>query len=182
MMRATHMRAGMEGRASDGKRDDSDRRDVFEAFFEREYSHLLGGMYLACGNQQEAENLAQEAMARAFEHWERVAGARNPVAYVHQIGFNLLHRRVKLLSRILPQTREELVDVEERATTSVAVIAALKKLPLNQRRTVVLVEWLDMPEEEVAVLMHIRPATVRTRLHRARARIRQELGENSDAE
>src|SRR4029453_16523446 len=41
----------------------------FGSFFEAEYERLFQALYLACGDKTEAEDLAQEAMARAFERW-----------------------------------------------------------------------------------------------------------------
>jgi DNA-directed RNA polymerase specialized sigma24 family protein len=44
----------------------------FEEFFQAEYSGLVRSLYLLTADLGEAEELAQEAMARACERWERV--------------------------------------------------------------------------------------------------------------
>jgi DNA-directed RNA polymerase specialized sigma24 family protein len=45
-------------------------------------------LYLACGDETDAEDLAQEAMARAFDRWERVQAVERLIGYVFQIAFN----------------------------------------------------------------------------------------------
>src|SRR6266511_5328092 len=68
-----------------GRRANAD----FSTFFEAEYERLFQAMYLMCGNKADAEDLAQETMARAFERWDRVQAAETPIGYVFQIAFNL---------------------------------------------------------------------------------------------
>jgi hypothetical protein len=43
----------------------------FEAFFQAEYERLLRTMFVHCRSRSEAEDLAQETMARVFERWDR---------------------------------------------------------------------------------------------------------------
>jgi DNA-directed RNA polymerase specialized sigma24 family protein len=57
-----------------GRRANAD----FSTFFEAEYERLFQAMYLMCGNKSDAEDLAQEAMARAFERWEPGPGCPVP--------------------------------------------------------------------------------------------------------
>lgn len=152
----------------------------FESFFRDHYPQLLGGMFLACGDAHEAEELAQEAMARAFERWDKVRLANHPLGYVHQIGFNLLRRRHRLRVFRGGLISAETVDPEELATDKAFIAAAVSRLPLAQRQTLLLMEWLDLPEKEVASLLGVRPVTVRTRAHKARTALRSQLGGSSD--
>jgi RNA polymerase sigma-70 factor (ECF subfamily) len=59
--------------------------------------------------------------------------------------------------------------------TGTIVAAAVAKLPDRQRAAVVMRLWNGMSFSEIAAALGIRPATVRTNLHHALARIRQEL-------
>ena len=45
---------------------------TFEEFFRATYSRLAQMLLLMNGNRDQAEEVAQEAMARAFERWDRV--------------------------------------------------------------------------------------------------------------
>jgi RNA polymerase sigma-70 factor (ECF subfamily) len=44
----------------------------FEEFFRAEYGRLVRTVYLLTRNGAEAEEIAQEAMARTYERWDRV--------------------------------------------------------------------------------------------------------------
>jgi RNA polymerase sigma-70 factor (ECF subfamily) len=55
---------------------------------------------------------------------------------------------------------------------------AIASLPVGQRQAFLLVEWLGMSSQEAAGILRIAPASVRTRLHRARAALRERLGED----
>ena len=45
----------------------------FDTFFAIEYRRLFEVLYLLTRDRAEAEDLAQEAMARAYERWSRIA-------------------------------------------------------------------------------------------------------------
>ena len=55
---------------------------------------------------------------------------------------------------------------------------AIASLPVGQRQAFLLVEWLGMSSQEAARILRIAPASVRTRIHRARAALRERLGED----
>jgi len=56
---------------------------------------------------------------------------------------------------------------------------ALQELPVGQRAALILVDWLDMDTDEAGRILDLKPASVRVRLHRARAALRDALGEIS---
>ena len=57
----------------------------FEEFYEREHLRLGRALFLLTGNRGEAEDLAQEALARAYERWDRIRETDSPVGYVYRI-------------------------------------------------------------------------------------------------
>ncbi len=61
------------------------------------------------------------------------------------------------------------------ASTSEIVREALADLPPSQRVTVVLVDGEGFPVEEVAEILDVNPATVESRLYRARTKLRRRL-------
>jgi DNA-directed RNA polymerase specialized sigma24 family protein len=81
-----HLASGML-RATVGTERDSDLD--FEGFFEAEYERLLKTMYVLTRNHSEAEDLAQEALARAFGRWDTVSAAASPIACVCGVAFNM---------------------------------------------------------------------------------------------
>jgi DNA-directed RNA polymerase specialized sigma24 family protein len=54
----------------------------FEAFFRNEYDHLFQAAFLLTGSRHEADDIAQEALLRAFERWDRVRDMDSPAGYV----------------------------------------------------------------------------------------------------
>jgi RNA polymerase sigma-70 factor (sigma-E family) len=151
----------------------------FEGFFTDEYPRLTRALYLLCGNRMEAEDLAQEALARTYERWDRVREMESPTGYVFTIALNLHRRQLRrtgVLARKLgpgPPGRDLVADADTRSD----VMRALQAIPRDLRVALVLSEWLGMTSEEASTVMGIRPGSVRARLHRARAAFRDQLGE-----
>jgi RNA polymerase sigma factor (sigma-70 family) len=152
--------------------------DGFDRFF-REHSERLGrAMYLLTGDRWEAENLAQEALVRTFERWTRVRGMDSPGGYLYRVAFNLNRKRLRRLllelkQRVAPTAVSEPEHVVERR---MEVLAALSALTRRQREAIVLVGWLGFPAEEAGEVLGLKPTSVRGLLHRARAKLREELG------
>ncbi|MFD9948518.1 RNA polymerase sigma factor [Nonomuraea sp. NPDC059023] len=67
------------------------------------------------------------------------------------------------------------------AAQQAGLAAALMKLSPGDREVLLLVAWADMSYEDVARALDIPIGTVRSRLHRARARTRQALGGSDPA-
>lgn len=79
----------------------------FVAFFREEYPRLVRAALLLTGSPQEAEDLAQEALSRAFERWDQVGAMDSPTGYVYRTAMNL-HR--KWLRRLAVRARARLVS------------------------------------------------------------------------
>ncbi|MGH2691382.1 MAG: sigma-70 family RNA polymerase sigma factor [Actinomycetota bacterium] len=156
------------------------RVETFEDFFHAHYERLLRAMYLATGNRHEAEDLAQDAMARVLERWDRVRNLEDPVGYVFRVALNRRRstlRRLALAIRTTPKAHvhaaiEPTVAIDDRD----AIRRALDSLPASQRETLILCDWLEMTDAEAATVLRISPGAARTRLHRARAALRAKLG------
>lgn len=149
----------------------------FEQFFQAEYRGLVRALYLLTADQGEAEELAQETMARVYERWDRVRAMESPGGYAYHIAVNLNRQRLRHLAvrarRLFtmggspnpvqpPDTRTEVAD-------------AISSLPRGQRQAFLLVEWLGISTEEAGRVLRIAPASVRSRIHRARAVLRDRL-------
>jgi RNA polymerase sigma-70 factor (ECF subfamily) len=149
----------------------------FTAFFGAEYERLFQSLYLLCGNRADAEDLAQETMARAFERWDRVRAAETPTGYIFQMGFNLHRSMLRRARRALKGGSRVAVRAEPNlGQTRLEVLEALSSLPVAQRQALVLVEWLGFSAEEAGRILRIEPSSVRGRLHRARGSLRDTFG------
>jgi RNA polymerase sigma-70 factor, ECF subfamily len=145
--------------------------DGFAAFYAGSYRRLLGQLFAVTGDLAEAENVLQEAYARAFARWSRVGGYDLPEAWVRRVAINLaamaersLRRRARALLRLgppplVPELSPDLLDLRH----------ALAALPLGQRQVIVLHHLVGLPVEEVARELRLAPGTVKSRLARGRA-------------
>jgi RNA polymerase sigma-70 factor (ECF subfamily) len=143
----------------------------FVTFYAGSYRRLLGQLFAVTGDLAEAENVLQEAYARAFVRWSRVGDYDLPEAWVRRVAINLaamrdrsLRRRTRALLRLgpppnVPELGPETIDLHE----------ALRALPLGQRQVIVLHHLVGLPVEEVALQLRLAPGTVKSRLARGRA-------------
>ncbi len=141
----------------------------FEEFFRDEHRGLVRALYLLTADQAEAEELAQETMARVYERWDRVSRMESPGGYAYRLALNLNRHRLRHLAvrarRLLAITVHP--DFEQPPEVRRELAEAIASLPRGQREAFMLVEWLGMSAEEVARALKIAPASVRSRIHRA---------------
>ncbi len=150
--------------------DEKQETRSFEDFFSSEYERLARSMWLLTGNRTDGEDLAQEAMVRALERWDRVRMTLDPVAYVYRIAFNLNHR---LTRRLMRQRRLEpgFAASIPPSVESVEVMREMSLLPTRDREILVAMTWLGLSSQEAATILGIKPSAARVRLHRARERL-----------
>jgi hypothetical protein len=79
-----------------------DREPEFREFFAGQYGRLYWLGYLLTGDRAKAEDLAQEALVRAWWTWARVRTLDRPEAYVRKV---LVNRHRSLLRRALLEAR-----------------------------------------------------------------------------
>ncbi len=155
---------------------------AFEEFFRSVYPSLARGLLLLTGDPGEAEDLAQEALARAYERWDRVQAMDSPDGYVYRTALNLNRKRLRRLAvrahRVLSGPAE--ADPADAAAARTDVRRALVQVSRTQREALVLVEWLGLSAEEAGGVLGIDAASVRSRLHRGRAALRERLGESDE--
>ena len=89
-------------------------------------------------------------------------------------------RRERLGERLRQRLAEVTPDLSEEVVVSDAVRRALGQLGDDDRELIRLTSWEGLEPQEVAVVLGLPARTVRTRLHRARARLRAKLGDDLD--
>lgn len=149
----------------------------FEAFYRQNRQHLFRALALTLGDRDLAAEAADEAMARAYQHWRSVQAYDNQAGWAYRVGLNWAR------SRLRKRKRELLADkVPEAATeihfTDPDLDRAVRALPVDSRAVVVLRHYMDWSTDEVAKALGIRPGTVKSRLHRAMAELRTRLEGN----
>ncbi len=140
---------------------------------QREWPRLVGELSLWTGDPGAAEELAQEALVRVAQHWERVERLDSPGGWVHHIAINLARsylRRRRAGGRAHVRLDQlEVAHGPPDATDQLAVRQAVVALPERQRTAVVLRYFSDHTVEETAQVMHCPPNTVKTLTRRGLA-------------
>ena len=158
-------------------------RQEFEEFVTARSAALFRTAVLLTGNRQDAQDLVQSALERACRHWDRVAVAEQPEAYVRRILVNSLKDRWRSRRRIVEvsfdDARPELqagpspyrqVDLRR------SMIGALQRLPVGMRSVLVLRYFEDLTEAEIARTLNCSAGTVKSQAARGLARLRSSLG------
>ncbi len=152
------------------------RRETFEAAFPELFERARRLAARLLGAEEAAEDVAAEAMARAWLRWRRLEGASYRDAWVLRVATNLC---LDTLRRRRPQPPSPgPFDATEQHVVRLALAAALARLPRRQREAVVLRHLADLPESDVAAALGISPGTVGAHVHRGLIALRQRLGDD----
>lgn len=137
------------------------------------------------GERAVAEEVAQDALAALVVRWQRHGPPENAAAFVFAIarrraGRERLKRRllvplVLVANRFAPVPGPEALAVGRSQVA--ATLAALDRLPRPEREAILLVAAGERSGSEAATLLGISPSALKMRLHRARRRLSEALGE-----
>jgi RNA polymerase sigma-70 factor (ECF subfamily) len=147
--------------------------DAFDALFRREFKPIARTAYMIVGDAATAEEIAQEAFAKAWSRWPHVSRADRPGAWVHTVAVRMAlrhkaRRRRGAYLEVMAHGGELFATGDQ---SLVPVVDLLRSLSPMQRAVVALAIIDDVPIEEVARTLRCRPSTARVHLHRARARM-----------
>jgi RNA polymerase sigma-70 factor (ECF subfamily) len=162
-------------------------REAFGVLVDRHKDGLVAYLARLTGSRERAEDLAQEAFLRLYRAAPGYRERGRLAAFLYRIATNLLRseerreRRWRLLSPELRPRAEARAEpgapeLVMRAELRRRLAEAVEGLPLALRVPLVLYEIEDWPQREIARVLACRVGTVKSRLHRARARLREELG------
>ena len=156
---------------------------AFEELVRRHESFIVASILRVVRNRSTAEDLAQESFFRAWRSLASFRGDSQFRTWVYRIATNLSLNHV---SRSREQPVEDIPELGRTdSTTGSAVDSAMeiawhhaaRSLPDELRRPYSLREFEDKSYEDIALELGIPLNTVRTRIHRARKQISDELKE-----
>ena len=143
----------------------------FDDFYTSSFGRITGQLYAMIGDRDEAQECVQEAFVRAWSHRKALARADHPEAWVRTTAYRLAvsrWRRVKLARRPADRALSPAVQTEAADESRVALVAALRRLPENQRQALVLHHLCDLSVQAVADEVGVPEGTVKARLSRGR--------------
>jgi RNA polymerase sigma-70 factor (ECF subfamily) len=162
--------------------EDLDVGDRFDALFRAEFVSIARTAYLIVGDSRVAEEVAQEAFARAWSRWRRVSQLDRPGAWVQTVAVRLaLRTRSRRARGSELEARSGGVLFAEADQSLVELVELLRELSPMQRAVIALGVLDDLPSDEVAARMGCRPATARVHLYRARLRLAELMKETPHA-
>jgi RNA polymerase sigma-70 factor (ECF subfamily) len=149
------------------------------------YRRLVAIVYAATGNYADAQDVVQEAFARALDRPVQFLAVADPQAWLCTVALNFARqrwRRRQFLYRLVRLGRLTPSDevVPGASTDLVDLVWALRQLPRTTREAVVLYHLLDLSVTTVADELGISEGAVRTRLSRGRAALGVLLAEPVD--
>jgi RNA polymerase sigma-70 factor (ECF subfamily) len=174
--------------------------DAFGELVRRHRDRLWAVALRTLGDREEAADAVQDALVSAFRAAHTFRGQSAVTTWLHRITVNAcLDRARKAASRRTspvddPERLEQLLEPHESAEAPAErhdlhreLLAALARLPVDQRAALVLVDMQGYPVAEAARVLEVPTGTVKSRCARGRARLlpmlrhlRGQDGDNSE--
>lgn len=170
---------------------------TWQSIVENHASRVYRLAYHLTGNQHDAEDLTQDVFVRVFNSLSQYTPGTFE-GWLHRITTNLFLDKMRRKARIRfdfmadddgavatsasfdrVERSGQPEDAFEMGHMGADIIAALADLPPEYRAAVVLSDIEGLSYEEIAVTLGIKLGTVRSRLSRARARLRESLAHHA---
>jgi RNA polymerase sigma-70 factor (ECF subfamily) len=172
--------------------------EAFDRFVEHFRAKIFHYSWLMCGHREDAEEVAQETLLKVFENFDRLEAPERVRAWVFQIAKNacLMKRRKSVFAPSRELSLDDFLpamDHEGHRKLQIADWSALpdrrllqselkhvldqaiRSLPENYRKVILLRDVEELSTAETARILDLTEDVVKTRLHRARLAVRQEL-------
>src|SRR5688572_937092 len=175
-------------------RCDARRESEIERLIEAEGPKLLAFAGRFCGSDSEAEDLVQETFSKAWRRWPQLDDPGNARPWLYSLARHACQRthrkragepaRMESLDELLPRPTPTVPDLDPltdphhsrlRTEARELVERGLAGLPPGFRIPLVLADVAELTVAEIAAVLGIKEATVKTRLHRARLKLRAVL-------
>lgn len=178
-------------------------REALERLLLRAQKIALRFSFLACGHTEDAEDVMQDALLQTYRYVSRI---KRPEAFRTWLFSTVRNACLMKRRRRVDEPRQHVsleqglptgdgdfapIDVEDYAMKpdeaaingwlGVRLRAAMSALPPPQRVIVFLREMEGLSTREVARVLKMSDANVKTQLHRARLKLREQLGASASA-
>jgi RNA polymerase sigma-70 factor (sigma-E family) len=153
----------------------------FTEFYRQSKDACLFAVLVSVGDRDVAQDLVDEAFARAWASWRSVSRHPAPAAWVVRTALNASISRWRKRRRevSLPEPGQVAELAAGPGATDSAldprIMAALARLPVRQRQVVTVRLLLDLDTSQTAGVLGISPSAVKAHLARAIAALRSDL-------
>jgi RNA polymerase sigma factor (sigma-70 family) len=152
--------------------------EPFDVFYRRELRPVVGLAYVLTGRRSAAEDLAQEAFVAAYRRWRDIGGYDDPGAWVRRVVANSavsLRRRARVEADALVRRRRVDRYDDEASIEHEHLWVEVRRLPRRQAQVIALHYVERRTTADIAALLGLSEATVKTHLQRARATLATRL-------
>ncbi len=162
-----------------GRSAEDARHARFDALLAAHLPALSRLAYRFCGHRETAEDLVQESLLRAWKHLDQLRDDKAAKSWLFMI---LRRERARGYERQAPAATdtelERIADGSlEPGIDRIALYEAIEALPAKYQTPLVLFAIGGFDVNEIATSLRLKGATVKTRLFRAREKLRQQLQE-----
>jgi RNA polymerase sigma factor (sigma-70 family) len=153
----------------------------FAEFYRGARDECLRAVLVSVGDQDTAQDLVDEAFARACASWRKVSRHPAPAAWVVRTALNVnISRWRRRRHEVAVPDLGTVADLpsSDRASDGPVdprIMAALLRLPARQRQVVALRLFLDLDTDHTAEVLGVAPSTVKAHLARALTTLRDDL-------
>lgn len=159
-------------------------REEFTAFYAAAFPRLVGQLYAMTGDQAEAQDAVQEAFIRAWARRGLISRDGAPEAWVRVTAWRIAASRWRrardATARLQLAARTDPGSVAGPGPDRVAFADALRQVPAEQRRVLVLYHLCDLSIDQIAAETGSPAGTVKARLARGRTALRPYLQEPAE--
>lgn len=154
--------------------------EAYDAFFQASWARLQGQAYVLTGSLEQAQDLTQEALLRAWTHWDRIAGYEDPEGWTRRVLHNLcIQSWRRSQTRRFDGPRHTATaaasSTDEVPQDHVILAQAMRHLPGEQARALLLHDGLGMTVVETARELGVPEGTVKSWLSRTRKTVAADL-------
>jgi RNA polymerase sigma-70 factor (ECF subfamily) len=156
----------------------------FDDFYRREYRAMFTLATALCRDSHAAEDVVQDAFVALHGSWERISHYDDPGAWVRRVIANkAVSRWRRLASETRALARLGRADlVTDLPPDERDVWRQVRRLPRRQAQAIALVYLDGLMVREVAAVLKIDEATVKTHLQRGRRALAKQLALGDDEE
>ena len=161
-------------------------QEAFQEIVQRYKVQVAGIAYRMVGDYEDAKDISQMVFVKIYQNLHRFDTTKKLSTWLYRITINasidfirkFRKHKLEVLDNIIGELKEKKNDVEgvyQRGLIRLAVDEALESLNPKQRSVFVLRDLEGLDIKEVSQVTGMPQATVRWYLHRARAKLRDEL-------
>jgi len=151
--------------------------DAFGTLFERHANAIYNYCFRRVGDWATAEDLLSVVFLEAWRRRDKALVPEKVLPWLYGIATNVVRnqrrseRRYAAALRRMPPSDQGSVGREDDRLDD--VLSQVRQLPRREQEVFALCGWFDLSYEDAALALSIPVGTVRSRLSRARARLRE---------